>query len=171
MGKLRSEFPKLEIHEERPRWLDWIFHLPLIEKFEWYNSTQAIGDYVFLSDQWEEKSPAAQMEILRHERQHLLQFQKYGLFLMAVLYLFVFFPIGLAYYRAKFERQGYAESLAARVEYEGATELVRESSLGHYLRTFTGPTYLWMWPFREKVEEWFEIDFREAVKRGDSLCS
>ena len=164
MEGLKTEFPGLKIHEKRARWLDWIFHLPLIKKLEWYNATQAIGKSIYLSDQWDNFTSESQMGILLHERQHLLQFQKYGVFLMAILYLFVFFPVGLAYFRAKFERQGYAQSVLAKVRYHGATKGVYDQCKEMYLRTFTTSFYFWTWPFKKQVLAWFEEDWERATR-------
>ena len=163
IADLKVEFSKLEIHDKKPWWLNVIYKAPILKKLAWGNYTQVIGCNIWLSENWNSYSPSRQMSTLRHERQHLLQYQKYGLIGMAFLYLFVFFPIGLAYFRAKFEREGYAESIRARIEYYGDAEEVKEGCKQSYLNAFVRANYLWAWPFKKRVLIWLEEDWKAAV--------
>lgn len=164
MGHLRATFPKLKISRKKPWWLRFVFNLPGIKKLEWGNATQTVGMNIWLSDRWDEIHPTYQMSTLRHEKKHLIWFNDYGLILVSILYLFCFFPIGLAYFRARMERDGYAESLKARVEYFGTSDRVKEKGREMYERAFTGWMYLKMWPFKKTIRKWFEEDWAEAVR-------
>lgn len=164
MDRLRVEFPKLEISDKRPWWLRFVFKLPGIKKLYWNNATQAIGMNIWLSDRWNQMSPFSKLSVLRHERQHLIWFRRHTTILAAFLYLLVFFPIGLAYYRARFERAGYQESVRTRVQYFGASQRVKDDCWEMYKRVFTGWMYLKMWPFPKRIRKWFEEDWAEAVR-------
>ena len=160
---LKTEFPKLKVYKEKPWWLNIIFKAPLIRRLKWFDYTQTIGMNIWFSERWDLGSPSSQMCTLRHERKHLQQFQKYTLLGMFFLYFFIFFPIGFAYFRAKFEREGYFESIRARIEYYGSTSEVKEGCLQSYLNTFVRPNYLWAWPFKKTVLKWFEEDWAAAI--------
>lgn len=163
MDALRYEFPDLTIWNKKPWWLRLAFSFPWIKNLRWETATQTIGMNVYLSSKWKEFSSKQKMSTLRHERRHLMQFDLYGTILMSLLYLLVFFPIGLAYYRAKFEREGYAESLRAKVEYYGATLGTKRDGLDTYIENFCGPRYLYMLPFRKTIIRWFNEDWKKAT--------
>ena len=48
-------------------------------------------------------SDIARTVLLRHERVHLRQRRRYGFLPFAILYLIPLLPLGLAYFRARFE--------------------------------------------------------------------
>ena len=164
MDWLKVEFPQLTISDKKSWWLKVIFNLPGIKKLGWNDATQTIGMNIWLSDKWDEISPVYQLATLRHERKHLIWFRNHTTILASILYLFFVFPIGLAYYRACFERDGSAESMRTRVQYFGSTERIKEACREIYLRTFTGWTYFKMWPFEKTVLKWFEEDWAKAVR-------
>ncbi len=74
---------------------------------------------------------------------------------MAILYLLVPLPMGLAYFRAHLEKQAYEESIrTAAIVYD--IEYVRSGSFrDHIIAQFLGPSYGWMWPFRRSIENWY----------------
>ncbi len=164
MDFLKVEFPNLKISSRKPWWLSFIFKLPGIKKLNWNNATQTIGMNIWLSEKWDDISPIYQLSTLRHERQHLVWFRNHSTFLASFLYLFFIFPIGLSYYRAIFERDGYKQSLRTRVQFFGSSDRVKETCLNMYLRTFTGWTYFKMWPFKKVILKWFEEDWENAVR-------
>jgi hypothetical protein len=89
--------------------------------------------------------------VLMHERRHVLQFDKYGLLLMSLLYLFVPLPIGLAYFRYKFEMEAY------RDEYRYAQANGWDVDPDWFLQNLCGAPYLWAWPKRwVKLPEWLD---------------
>ncbi len=164
IASLKEEFPDLGVYEQKPWWLRIVFHAPLIKKLEWFNFTQAIGQSIYLSDNWKEYSPRAKLITLRHEREHLQQFLDYSFVGMALLYLFVFLPIFLAYFRAKFEREGLAAGMKARVLYYGTGLETEERCWKGYERAFLSSAYLWAFPFRKTVRKWFKHDWKIACK-------
>jgi hypothetical protein len=75
-----------------------------------------------------------------------------------------FFPVGLAYGRARLEWEAYEETLVATAELCGLSALRSEGLREHIVRRFTGADYGWMWPFRSVVEHWYD----QAVQKIES---
>ncbi|MEM6954441.1 MAG: hypothetical protein AAF411_23810 [Myxococcota bacterium] len=119
-----------------------------------------IGQTIYLPTSWAERPETERLITLRHEAVHLHQFRRFGIVLMSVLYLLPFFPLGLAYGRARLEWEAYAETLRATRELRG---LAAASALRpHITRQFTGPAYGWMWPFEGQVHRWIDDVLAEA---------
>ena len=164
--QLQREFPKLRI-VRKPEWMRRLFASPLLSWLHLNDFTQAIWNTIYLVEGWEGRSSTEQIVTLRHEAVHLRQFRRYGPLLMSILYLFIFFPIGLAYFRAKFEREAYTESLIAKLQYLGFSQEQLERHRRRYLQVFTTREYLWAWPFKKAVLRWAEEDINTAILR---LC-
>lgn len=126
---------------------------------ESYQTT--IGKTVYVTSDWDDWSPERRYVTMRHEAIHLRQFRKYSLPVMAVLYVFLPLPVGLAWFRAHFEREAYAESIRAAAEVWGADYPRRPEYRKHIVDQFVGPSYGWMWPFRKSVERWYDRVLRE----------
>ncbi len=117
--------------------------------------TTVVGYTMYVSRKgWYDLPPIGRAIVMRHERVHMRQRRKYGMFLYSFLYLLCPLPAGLAYFRMKFEREAYEESILA------AVELGLDSKDGKFranvIRAFVSPSYLWMWPFRKEVEAWYD---------------
>ena len=69
-----------------------------------------IGKTVYVTADWDDWDPDRRYVTLRHEAVHLRQFRKFTLPGMAVLYVLLPLPMGLAWFRAYFEKEAYAES-------------------------------------------------------------
>jgi len=160
IGGLREEFPEFELHMEKPWWLKVLLKIPCFKYLEDYN--QAIGFKIYTCRSWDKLSPRRRLSILRHEREHFLWARKYSPFLIVLAYIFVFFPIYLAWFRAAFERAGYRESLRSRIEYYGNTPSEKENARETYLRVFTTWDYFKMWPYKRTILRWFEEDWATA---------
>ena len=115
-----------------------------------------IGRTVYVDLRWEERAALDRWATLRHERVHLRQFQRWGLVGMALLYLLVPLPVGLAWCRMRFEREAYEESIRALRDAYGAEYLRRPSVRARMIEQFTGPAYGWMWPFPRAVARWYD---------------
>ena len=121
--------------------------------------TITIGAYVFFPSGWKiEEVDGGDYEVLRHEGDgHMRQCFDLGrgsvwrgLPIFLLLYAFMFFPIGLAWFRYKFEREAYVISFYA------AKEVGRKFSIDFAVDALTGPSYLWAWPFKKSVRKYFE---------------
>ena len=73
---------------------------------------------------------------------------------MTFLYLVPFFPLFLAYGRARLEWEAYIETLRATAEVYGPDEA--EGLRVQIKQRFVGPEYGWMWPFPRAIDRWFD---------------
>ncbi len=119
-----------------------------------------IGETVYVTADWDERPAAERYVTLRHERIHLRQFARYGLVGMALLYLLVPLPLGLAWFRARFEWEAYAESIRAEAEVHGRAAAADPRFRERIVAQFTSGAYGWMWPFRRAVESWYDAALR-----------
>jgi hypothetical protein len=127
-----------------------------------------IGDRLYVPEGWDDTDPVSAVCTLRHERIHLRQRRRYTLPGMAFIYLVPFFPLGLAYGRARIEWEAYEETIRATWELRGEARarLLRK----HIVDRFVSADYGWMWPFRSQVERWFD-DAVERIGRERSAAS
>ena len=87
---------------------------------------------------------------------HLRQRRRYGDTVMTFLYLVPFFPLGLAYGRARLEWEAYAETLRATARVFGRDAAFSPTLRRHIIRQFTSGAYGWMWPFEAVIERWYD---------------
>ena len=73
--------------------------------------------------------------------------------LMAFVYLVPFFPLFLAWGRARIEWEAYIETIRATAEVHGLGAARRLEP--EIVQRFVGPDYGWMWPFPRTVRRWF----------------
>jgi hypothetical protein len=111
---------------------------------------------VYVTDDWDEHDARDRIATMRHERVHLRQFRRYTFVGMTLLYLLVPLPLGLAYFRARFEREAYEETLAAQAEIYGIDYIDDELHRDCMIDQFTSAAYGWMWPFRRRMESWYD---------------
>lgn len=114
-----------------------------------------IGKTVYVTADWDEWDADDRYVTLRHEAVHLRQFRRYTLPVMAVLYVLLPLPMGLAYFRARFEMEAYAETIRAAAEVYGPAYVRTERHRKYVIDQFMGPNYGWMWPFRRSLERWY----------------
>jgi hypothetical protein len=115
-----------------------------------------IGRTVYTNTSWDARSPADRYATLCHERVHLRQFRRYGLIPMALAYLLLPLPLGLAYVRARLEWQAYAETLRVTARIHGPAAARDKELRAHIVAQFTGPSYGWMWPFPQTIGRWID---------------
>jgi hypothetical protein len=152
-AEIKSEFPAFTVVNKADSTLMKLLSHVMVSTFM-TNFTTTIGNTVYVPDEFESWSPASQCAVLRHERVHMRQARRLTFPLFAFLYLLVFFPLGLAYFRAKFEMEAYAESLAAYKDY-GRSYSDAETK-AWVTGEFTGASYGWMWPFSSTINAWFD---------------
>jgi len=124
-----------------------------------------IGYTLFVAPTWARLDVIERIVLLRHERVHLRQRRKYGLWGLAFLYLFPIFPVGLAFGRARLEWEAYSETIRALFELRGASVLHDKNLREHIVRRFVGPDYAWMWPFRTTLDKWYDRLILELSER------
>lgn len=126
-----------------------------------------LGHTIYVPDDFDSWDPIHAHEVLRHEAVHVAQFERHGWILMILLYGVLPLPMGLSWFRARFEWEAYEETFWAVAELEGI-EAARSPALrAMIVRRFTGPDYGWMWPFPRMVERWIDKILAEIEKTPD----
>ena len=97
-----------------------------------------LGSTLYTPESWEGTPDMDRLITLRHERVHLRQRRRLSFPLMAFVYMVPFFPVGLAYGRARLEWEAYEETLAATAELRGLDALRSRGLREHIVRRFTG---------------------------------
>jgi hypothetical protein len=115
-----------------------------------------IGKTVYVTSDWDDWTPDRRYVTLRHEAVHLRQFRKLTLPVMALLYVLLPLPMGLAYFRARFEKEAYAETIRAAAEVYGCEYARSREHRNYVIDQFCGASYGWMWPFRGSLERWYD---------------
>ena len=172
VAKLRGEFPRLRIVRKDRSWLHRAIHRGLIvitfgQMRSYLDSFQTtIGQTIYVTPDWDDWDPDRRYVTLRHEAIHLAQFRRFTLPVMALLYLLVPLPLGLAYFRARFEKEAYAESIRAAAEVWGPAYPRSAEYRAHVIAQFVGPSYGWMWPFPRAMERWYDQILATVSGRG-----
>ncbi len=162
VAALTDEIPKFRvIRKDRSRLHRAIHQVLVVVTFgrmrDYLDSYQTtIGRTVYVTADWDAWTDEHRYVTLRHEAIHLRQFRRYTTVGMALLYVLVPLPMGLAWFRARFEKEAYAESIRAAAEVWGADYPRRTEYRQHIIEQFLGPSYGWMWPFRRGLERWYD---------------
>lgn len=172
VASIRQEFPDFRIVDKRASLLSKLIHVALCvvtlggQRAFMSQYHTVIGDTLYVPEAWAQSSDVDRVILLRHERVHLRQRRRYGFLGMALLYLIPFFPIGLAYGRARLEWEAYRETLLATAELRGLTAATDPLLRQKIVERFVGPAYGWMWPFRQQVERWYDAALEELARGG-----
>lgn len=174
--ELKIEFPEIRFEEKSSKFFWKFLHYAILivtigfnRKFLKGFTTSLKNLVAFNGKSWIKiKTRPANWEydiwkLLEHEREHLRQFKKYGLVLMLISYLFVFFPLGFAYGRAMIEKAGYLKTLECWYLTD-PKKPYREEYREWWVKQFTGPNYGWAWPFRKTVEAWYDQGLSRLAK-------
>ncbi|HEV8244668.1 MAG TPA: hypothetical protein VGP93_02830, partial [Polyangiaceae bacterium] len=151
--EIRQEFPAFRLVAKRQDRLSLLIHRTLLvvtlggQRGYLSHYHTVLGYTLYTPDSWESTPDLDRVIVLRHERVHLRQRRRYGFALMAFLYIIPFFPLGLAYGRARLEWEAYAETLRATAELKGLSAARDRRLRRSLIARFTGPDYGWMWPF------------------------
>ena len=155
----RNEFPNLRLIKKADSAFMKVLNVLLrIITFNQQKSfmttyTTTVGNTIYTPSSWGTRSEPSRIITVRHEVVHFRQADKN--FLFGFLYLFVFFPVGLAYYRMRYEQEAYEESMRAIAHLYGADAL-RKADRERIVSHFTSADYFWCWPFRKSVEKWYD---------------
>jgi hypothetical protein len=122
-----------------------------------------IGRSVYLTPDWDARPLADRYATLCHEAVHLQQFRRWGLIPMAIAYVLLPLPFGLAWCRMRLERAAYEETL--RVQHHLGGRRAVEAMRAHVIAQFTSGSYGWMWPFPRALERWFDR-FVDSLERN-----
>jgi hypothetical protein len=113
-----------------------------------------IGKTIYVTPDWEERALADRYVTLLHERVHVEQFRRWGVVLMGLAYILLPVPVGLAWFRMRWEREAY--EVTVRATYALYGRLGVERIRAHVCRQFTSGSYGWMWPFPKAIARWYD---------------
>jgi hypothetical protein len=124
-----------------------------------------LGPYIFYPAEWQHSTLTVRDYVtLRHEAIHLEQYNSLckmniwlGSLLFTFLYFFMFFPIGLAYFRYRYERQAYVTTFLVGQRFG----IIYNPEA--FVTALTGSAYLWAWPFKKSVRAYFAKHCKTAV--------
>lgn len=162
VAALRREFPKLRIvrKDRSPlhRAIHWLLVTVTLGKMRDYLSSYqtTIGATIYVTSDWDEWPADERYVTLRHEAVHLRQFRRWTLPGMALAYVLLPLPLGLAWCRAAFEKEAYAETVRAAREVWGREHVVAPHFRANIVEQFISASYGWMWPFRRAMERWYD---------------
>jgi hypothetical protein len=156
---IRREFPRFAIREKRRSPLQRAIAIALAvvtlggQRHYLTRYHTVLFGKLYVPDSWALMNDDARYVLLRHERVHLRQRRRMGDAAMAFVYLIPFFPLFLAYGRARIEWEAYVETIRATAEVHGlqAARALEDD----IVRRYVGPDYGWMWPFPRTVRRWF----------------
>lgn len=159
---IRSEFPKFRLIRKDQSFFQKLLHYGLValtfggmkHYLNGYQTT--IGWTVYVTPDWDERDPRERYVTMRHELVHLRQFRRYTPLGMGLLYLLVPFPLGLAYFRARFEQEAYEETIRAAAEVYGIDYVCTPRFRERIVSQFLGASYGWMWPFSQNINAWYD---------------
>lgn len=168
LAKMHEEFPRFKVIAKAESPFQKLIHSALVvvtlgqmrSYLSSYHTT--LGQRLYVCEGWEQKSKADRFILLAHERIHMLQFQRFSWPGMTLLYLLVPLPMGLAYFRARFEKEAYAETIRAAGQIYGSAHVRDPHFREHIVSQFLSASYGWMWPFRASIERWYEGILLEA---------
>jgi hypothetical protein len=169
--ELREEFPQFKIVWKEDSWLmkfiaGFLFFITLGRQRTFQTDyITTIGCVVYVPECWRDNSDIVRTIVLRHERVHMRQKRFFTMPIFTFLYLFFPLPGGLAYFRAVFEMEAYEETIRATVELlpNGADLVRRPEAKQQMVDNFVGPSYFWMWPFRKRMEAWYDAAVDRAL--------
>jgi hypothetical protein len=162
LDEIRAEFPNFEIRFKKESGLQRAIHLVLAlvtfgaQRAYLTRYHTAMFGRLYVPESWRTMTDEDRYVLLRHERVHLRQRRRMGDIVMALVYLVPFFPLGLAYGRARIEWEAYKETIRATAEVRGVP--AARALRGEIVRRFTSGDYGWMWPFPRTIERWFEAE-------------
>jgi len=159
LAELADEFPGFRIVAKQQSRLSRVFHFLLLactfggQRRYLTDFHTVIGRTLYVADSWQKLPEVDRIILLEHERVHLRQGRRLSLVGMALIYLLPFFPLGLAYGRARLEWEAYTATLRATAELKGieAARALRPA----IVRRFCSADYGWMWPFPVTVNRWY----------------
>lgn len=168
---LQQQGVTIESKESRWYWKALAFILKVLSfgKIEFMkNFSTTTGAIIGVPADWDTWDLRLRYEVLKHESKHIEQYKRFGFgniwfgaIVVGIAYAFLPFPIGLAYCRAMIEREGYAESMRVIVQLDGPD--AARAAKSFFVSQYTGPNYLWMWPFKSQVEKWVDDDLARII--------
>ncbi len=176
IADMREEFPGFRIVDKREGLLSQVIHWVLLvltfggqrEYLSHYHTV--LGNTLYVPASWPKATDIDRVILLRHERVHLRQRRRYGFVGLSFLYLIPFFPLGLAYGRARLEWEAYEETIRATAEPAGIEAAASPELRRRIVSRFVGGAYGWMWPFPRQINAWYDRVLAELTS-GMPACA
>ena len=173
-NQVKGRFPRFSVTERDKSWLRRIFWLlKKVTRQDYSSFTTTIFSTMYVGSDWGSSSSASKYKTLRHEMKHIDQFHRWPLgrwawpvnhVLMGLAYLLIL-PI-IWTLRAKFEREGYTQSLLVEFELNGAFSDRRMEENARWMAdTFGGSAYLFMW--RKKAAYAWAMETQRKISAGE----
>ena len=125
-----------------------------------------IGPWVGVPKGWERYRTEGRIATLHHEYVHVKQARRLGLGsaiaglpLFFLLYVLLPLPIGLAYFRYRFERVAYVVGINVKIDFRPTD---RAHEIDNAVVQMTSGKYGWTWPFKKSVRAYFEANVAPA---------
>jgi hypothetical protein len=160
VAEIHLEFPNFRIQKKRESRLQSAIHLALLvltlggQRVYLTRYHTVLFGVLWVPDAWDTMTDDERYILLRHERVHLRQRKRLGDVAMAFVYLVPFFPLFLAWGRARIEWEAYVETIRATAELYGVEAAANLRA--QIVQRFVGPDYGWMWPFPKAINRWFD---------------
>lgn len=182
--KVLLEFPKFQVRVMSKTWLGTLMRwMSVFTKAQVGTVTTTIGSTIYVPDDWDAWAPDARYGTLRHELMHIRQFHSWPLgsgapgatgFWHRVRVALNHVMMGFAYIalmpalwtmRARFEREGYTQTLLVHRELYGEpNQMTMESKATWMAELFGGPSYFWMW--RKAAAQQWAMDTQRKINAG-----
>lgn len=174
LKRAKEEYPRFNIRPRRTSWLQWIFTpLSWITRQDYSGFSTTIGSTLYAADGWDRRLDDNKYKTLRHELVHVDQYHRFPFgpklwvlnhIIFAFCYLFVL-PVRWTM-RAKFEREGYFQTLLVEWELGGEIPPLRTLENARWIaQTFGGSAYAFMGG-RQAAYDW-AIQVQRRINLGD----
>ena len=167
LEELAKEFPRLRVIEKDNDPLSLLIDraLKLVtaggQSAYMSSYVTTLGSRIYVPANWKERDAWSRYVTMRHEAVHLRQFKRFSFLGMSAIYLMPFFPLGLAYGRARIEWEAYRETLVATAEVWGVEAIESKACRANIVHQFTSAAYGWMWPFPNQINAWIDQAIEE----------
>jgi len=141
------------------RFLGWLVKVVTFGKNDSFGTdfTTTIGKTIAVTPDWPTWAPEDKLETITHEMVHVGQYKKFTLVGMSLLYLLVFLPFGLAYFRYRFEREAYLTEYKYTIAKGwGTKDALIESGVSE----LSGSDYGWAWLSKSGIRKWFQANLK-----------
>lgn len=172
--KTKEEYPRFNTRPRDKSWLRIPFGILRIftgQSYKTFHTT--VFSTLYTGPRWEKMTDKEKYKLLRHEREHIRQFHCWPLgrwawplnhILMSLCYMLVL-PI-LWTLRAKFEREGYLQTMLTEYELYGEFDERKMESWARWMaETFGTGVYAWMWT-KKKAYAW-AMDTMRKINAGE----
>jgi hypothetical protein len=171
---IKTRHPRFSVVRRDRSWLAPIFWLlRQVTGQDYSNFTTTIFSTMYVGEDWGSSSANAKYKTLRHEMVHVDQFHRWPLgrwawpinhVLMSLAYLLVLPAVWTL--RAKFEREGYTQTLLVEHELGGPfTDARMEDNARWLTQIFSGPAYLFMW--RKQATYAWAMETQRKINAGE----